>query len=324
MGRGGRLDFTIMRLLFAGTPEVAIPSLRALRESDHDVVAVLTRPDARRGRGRTLQPSPVSAAATEAGLPVLTPRTLRDPEAAAAIAELEVDAVAVVAYGNLVPPELLDVPRHGWVNLHFSLLPAWRGAAPVQHALIAGDDLTGATTFQIEAGLDTGPVLGTVTETVRPTDTAGDLLERLAVIGAPLLVASMDRLADGSAAPVAQPVDGVSLAPRLEAADALVDWRAPAIAVDRLVRGTTPAPGPWTTAPDGRRLKLGPVTIRTDVTSLPPGRLQVGRSEVLVGTGSGAVELGRVAPEGRSWMAATDWARGARLPEDAILGGVDR
>ena len=313
-----------MRLLFAGTPEVALPSLCALRESDHDVVAVLTRPDARRGRGRSLQPSPVAAAARAAGLPVLTPRTLRDPEAAAEIAALEVDAVAVVAYGNLVPPALLDVPRHGWVNLHFSVLPAWRGAAPVQHALIAGDDVTGAVTFLIEEGLDTGPVFGTVTETVRPTDTAADLLGRLAEVGAPLLVATMDHLAVGTAAPVPQPADGVSLAPRLEVADALVDWQSPAIAVDRLVRGTTPAPGPWTTAPDGRRLKLGPLTVDPAVTDLAPGSLRVGKQEVLVGTGSTAVRLGQVAPEGRSWMPAADWARGQRLTDGALLGASDR
>lgn len=313
-----------MRLLFAGTPEVALPSLRALRESDHDVVAVLTRPDARRGRGRSLQPSPVAAAAREAGLPVLTPRSLRDPEAAAEIAALEVDAVAVVAYGNLVPSALLDVPRHGWVNLHFSILPAWRGAAPVQHALIAGDDVTGAVTFLIEEGLDTGPVFGAVTETVRPTDTAADLLGRLAEAGAPLLVATMDHLADGTATPVPQSADGVSLAPRLEVADAHVDWRAPAIAVDRLVRGTTPAPGPWTTAPDGRRLKLGPLTVEPAVTDLEPGALRVGKRDVLVGTGSTAVRLGQVAPEGRSWMPAADWARGQRLTDGVRLGETDR
>ncbi|WP_152189651.1 methionyl-tRNA formyltransferase [Georgenia satyanarayanai] len=310
-----------MRLLFAGTPEVALPSLRALAESAHEVVAVLTRPDARRGRGRTLHPSPVAAWAREHGIPVLTPRTLRDVEVQEEIAALGVDAAPVVAYGALIPPALLDVPRHGWVNLHFSLLPAWRGAAPVQHAVIAGDDVTGATTFRIEAGLDTGPVLGTLTETVRPSDTSGDLLARLAESGAPLLLATLDALESGSAVPVPQPADGVSHAPRLEVTDARVEWAAPAVAVDRLVRGTTPAPGPWTTAPDGSRLKLGPVTVRADVVDLAPGALRAAKTEVLVGTGNGAVELGQVAPAGRSWMAAADWARGARLPEDARLGG---
>ncbi|WP_324653894.1 methionyl-tRNA formyltransferase [Georgenia sp. H159] len=309
-----------MRLLFAGTPEVALPSLRALVESSHEVVAVLTRPDARRGRGRTLHPSPVAAWAAEQGLQVLTPRTLRDPEVQDQIRALKVDAAPVVAYGALIPPALLDVPAHGWVNLHFSLLPAWRGAAPVQHALIAGDDVTGATTFRIEEGLDTGPVLGTLTESVRPGDTAGDLLARLAESGAPLLLATLDALEAGTAVAVPQPPDGVSQAPRLEVADARVDWAAPAAAVDRLVRGTTPAPGPWTTAPDGSRLKLGPVRVRTDITDLAPGALRPGKQDVLVGTGQGAVALGRVAPAGRSWMPAADWARGARLNEDARLG----
>lgn len=309
-----------MRLLFAGTPEVALPSLRALADSAHEVVAVLTRPDARRGRGRTLHPSPVAAWAREHDIPVLTPRTLRDPEVQEEIAALDVDAAPVVAYGALIPPALLEVPRHGWINLHFSLLPAWRGAAPVQHALIAGDDVTGASTFRIEEGLDTGPVLGTLTETVRPSDTSGDLLARLAESGAPLLLVTLDALESGSAVPVPQPADGVSHAPRLEVTDARVEWAAPATAVDRLVRGTTPAPGPWTTAPDGSRLKLGPVKVRTDVDDLAPGAVRAGKKEVLVGTGNGAVELGQVAPAGRSWMVAADWARGARLPEDARLG----
>ncbi|HLT84817.1 MAG TPA: methionyl-tRNA formyltransferase [Phototrophicaceae bacterium] len=309
-----------MRLLFAGTPEVALPSLRVLDDSRHDVVAVLTRPDARRGRGRTLHPSPVAAWARERDVPVLTPRTLRDEEVQEQIAALDIDVAPVVAYGALIPAELLDVPRYGWVNLHFSLLPAWRGAAPVQHALIAGDDVTGASTFRIEEGLDTGPVFGTLTETVRPQDTAGDLLGRLAESGAGLLLATLDALDAGTVVPVPQRLDGVSVAPRLEVADARVDWSAPAVAVDRLVRGTTPAPGAWTTAPDGSRLKLGPVRPRPDVDDLAPGQVRPGKREVLVGTGSGAVELGQVAPAGRSWMAAPDWVRGARLTEDARLG----
>ncbi|HLS73928.1 MAG TPA: methionyl-tRNA formyltransferase, partial [Actinomycetaceae bacterium] len=228
-----------MRLLFAGTPDVALPSLRALADSRHEIAAVLTRPDAPKGRGRTLHPSPVAAWARERDILTLTPRGLRSPEVQQQIADLGVDAAPVVAYGALIPPALLDVPRHGWVNLHFSLLPAWRGAAPVQHAVIAGDDVTGAVTFRIEEGLDTGPVLGTLTETVRPSDTAGDLLGRLAEGGAQLLVATLDALEDGTAAAVPQPAEGISHAPRLEVADARVDWSAPAAGVDRLVRGTT-------------------------------------------------------------------------------------
>ncbi|TQL04184.1 methionyl-tRNA formyltransferase [Cellulomonas sp. SLBN-39] len=311
-----------MRLLFAGSPAVAVPSLDALLASRHEVVAVLTRPDARAGRGRTLAPSPVAAVAREHGLPVLTPTTLRDPEVQAQVAALGVDAAPVVAYGVLVPPALLDVPAHGWVNLHFSLLPAWRGAAPVQHAVMAGDEVTGASTFRLEAGLDTGPVLGTLTETVRPRDTAGTLLDRLAVVGAELLVRTLDALEDGLLAPVAQPDEGVSHAPKLTVEDARVRWDHPSLAVDRRVRGVTPAPGAWTTLPDGSRLGLGPVTPVPEVTDLPPGRLRAGKSEVLVGTASGAVRLGEVTPPGKRAMAAADWARGARLDDGTVLGAT--
>ncbi|MHB1064186.1 MAG: methionyl-tRNA formyltransferase [Georgenia sp.] len=309
-----------MRLLFAGTPEVALPTLRALLASDHEVVAVLTRPDAPRGRGRTLQPSPVAEVARAEGVEVLTPKSLRDAGVAEQLAALKVDAAPVVAYGGLVPAHLLDLPTHGWVNLHFSLLPAWRGAAPVQRALIAGDEVTGASVFQLEAGLDTGPVYGTLTETVRPHDTSGDVLARLAESGAGLMVAVLDAIAAGDAVPQPQPADGVSLAPKLEVADAAVRWADPALAVGRLVRGCTPAPGAWTTSPDGTRLKLRPVTPRPDVTDLAPGQLRAGKHEVLVGTGSHAVTLGEVAPAGKSWMPAEAWARGAHPAADAVLG----
>ncbi|AEE46098.1 methionyl-tRNA formyltransferase [Cellulomonas fimi] len=311
-----------MRLLFAGTPAAAVPSLEALLASRHEVVAVLTRPDARAGRGRTLAPSPVKARALEAGIEVLTPARPRGEEFVARLAELDVDAAPVVAYGALLPAEVLDVPRHGWVNLHFSVLPAWRGAAPVQHALIAGDEVTGATTFRIEQGLDTGPVLGTLTETVRPRDTAGDLLTRLATSGAGLLVATLDALEDGELVAVPQPADGVSHAPKIEAEDARVRWSHPVHAVDRRIRGCTPAPGAWTTLPDGARLGLGPVLPRPDVTELAPGELRAGRREVLVGAGGGAVQLGDVTPPGKRAMPAADWARGARPADGTVLGGA--
>ncbi len=309
-----------MRLLFAGSPAPAVPSLEALLASRHEVVAVLTRPDARVGRGRTLQPSAVAAVARERGLPVLTPRTLRDPEVVAQITDLQVDAAPVVAYGVLVPRSLLDVPTHGWVNLHFSVLPAWRGAAPVQHAIMAGDEVTGATTFRLDEGLDTGPVLGTLTETVRPADTSGDLLGRLSTVGAELLVRTLDALEDGVLQPVPQPSEGVSLAPKLTSDDALVRWQHPAFAVDRRVRGCTPAPGAWTTLPDGRRLGLGPVGPLPEVTDLGPGEVRVAKHEVLVGTGAGAVRLGDVTVPGKRAMPAADWARGARLETGTVLG----
>ena len=311
-----------MRLVFAGTPEVALPSLDALVASSHEVVAVVTRPDARSGRGRTLHPSPVRRRAEEHGIEVLTPARPRDEDFLARLREIAPDACPVVAYGALVPQVALDIPVHGWVNLHFSLLPAWRGAAPVQHAVMAGDEVTGASTFRLEAGLDTGPVYGVMTERVRPTDTAGDLLARLAEGGAGLLVATMDGIADGSLTPVPQPVEGVSLAPKIEVADAEVRWERPAVAVDRLVRGCTPAPGAWTTF-RGERLKLSPLTVDGAYAGEPlaPGRLAAGKREVHVGTASGVVRLGTVRPHGKKEMAAADWARGVRIEAGERLGG---
>ncbi|GAB2470109.1 methionyl-tRNA formyltransferase [Xylanimonas ulmi] len=312
-----------MRLLFAGTPEAAVPSLEALLASRHEVVAVLTRADAPAGRGRKQAPSPVRVAAEAAGVPVITD-VPRGEEFVTLLRDLDVDAAPVVAYGHLLRPDVLAVPRRGWVNLHFSILPAWRGAAPVQRALIAGDEITGATTFLLDEGMDTGPVLGTLTETVRPRDTSGDLLDRLAHAGAGLLVATLDALEADDLIPQPQPGDGVSAAPKLTTADARVDFHTPALAVDRLVRGCTPAPGAWTTVPgpDGAavRLGLGPVTPRPDVTDLPPGRVRPAKREVLVGTATHAVELGLVQPVGKRPMAAPDWARGARLTPDTTLG----
>jgi methionyl-tRNA formyltransferase len=281
-----------------------------LLASDHEVVAVLTRPDARAGRGRKETRSPVAERADAVGLPVLQPRSPRDPEFLEQLAGLAVDCAPVVAYGALVPQAALDVPRHGWVNLHFSLLPAWRGAAPVQHAIMAGDEITGASTFLLEAGLDTGPVFGTVTEPIGPRDTAGDLLGRLAVSGAALLVATLDGIASATLVAEPQPADGVSLAPRIEPGDARIDWDLPAHVVDRRVRGVTPAPGAWTTW-RGERLRLGPVEPVADV-ELAPGEVSVSADGVLVGTGRGAVRLGTVQPAGKRMFAAADWARGAR------------
>ncbi|NEK58379.1 methionyl-tRNA formyltransferase [Geodermatophilus sabuli] len=308
-----------MRLLFAGTPEVAVPSLDLLLDSGHEVAAVLTRPDARAGRGRRVSRSPVAERADAAGVPVLQPRAPRDPEFLGTLADLGVDCAPVVAYGALVPQAALGLPRHGWVNLHFSLLPAWRGAAPVQHAVMAGDEVTGASTFLLEAGLDTGPVYGVVTEPVAPRDTAGDLLGRLAVSGARLLLATLDGIAAGTLVPEPQPAEGVSLAPRIEPADARVDWELPAYVVDRRVRGVTPAPGAWTTW-RGDRLRLGPVEPLPTSLGLAPGELSVGPTGVLVGTGRGAVRLGDVQPAGKRVLPAADWARGARPASGERVG----
>jgi methionyl-tRNA formyltransferase len=309
-----------VRLLFAGTPEVALPSLKALiAHPAHEVVGVLTRPDAASGRGRSLRPSPVAELAREHDIPVFAPAKPSDPDFAAAAAELEIDVCPVVAYGALLREPALSLPRYGWVNLHFSLLPAWRGAAPVQHALLHGDDYTGASTFLIGPGLDDGPVFGVLTEKIRPRDTSGDLLGRLAEAGAGLLVATMDGIADGSLFPVPQPADGASLAPKLSAADARIRFDLPAVAVDRRIRACTPAPGAWTDF-RGDRLKLGPVNGVDGSTPLPPGVLQVGKKSVLVGTATVPVELGQVQPPGKTSMAASDWARGARLTTGDSLG----
>ncbi|MFI7081341.1 methionyl-tRNA formyltransferase [Micromonospora sp. NPDC049903] len=301
-----------MRVIFAGTPAVAVPALAAVAASRHELVAVVTRPDAPAGRGRGLQRSPVGAWADEHGVEVLTPARPREPEFLERLRELAPDCVPVVAYGALVPPVALEIPRHGWVNLHFSLLPAWRGAAPVQHAVLHGDELTGASVFQLEEGLDTGPVYGTLTDEIRPADTSGDLLARLADSGSGLLVAVLDALEDGTARAEPQPADGVSLAPKLTVEDARVRWADPAFAVDRRIRACTPAPGPWTTFRD-ERVKLGPVTPAPDGPDLKPGELLVEKARVLAGTATVPVRLGEVRAAGKRAMPATDWARGVRV-----------
>lgn len=305
-----------MRVVFAGTPEVAVPALDAIAASPHELVGVVTRPDAPAGRGRRLTPSPVAQRAEELGVPVLKPAHPREPEFQEALRALEPDCCPVVAYGALIPRSALDIPRHGWVNLHFSVLPAWRGAAPVQHAIWAGDDYTGATTFRIVEALDAGPMFGVMTERIRATDTAGDLLTRLAEGGSSLLVATLDGIADGALEAREQPEEGVSLAPKISVDDARVDWTEPAVGVDRRIRACTPGPGAWTTL-DGERVKLGRVEVVADGPDLAPGLLRVGKNEVLVGTATEPVRLTELKAFGKKQMAAADWARGVRLPESA-------
>jgi methionyl-tRNA formyltransferase len=304
-----------VRLVFAGTPEVALDSLEAIAGSRHDLVAVVTRPDAPAGRGRHTVRSPVGAWADEHGIEVLTPARPKEPSFVDRLGELAPDCVPVVAYGALVPPVALAVPRYGWVNLHFSLLPAWRGAAPVQHAVLHGDEVTGAAVFQLEAGLDTGPVFGTVVEKVGPRDTSGDLLTRLASAGSGLLVAVLDGIEDGALRAEPQPVDGVSLAPKITVEDAQVRWGDPVFAVDRRVRACTPSPGAWTTF-RGERVKLGPVLPVPDGPRLRPGDLLVERNRVLVGTSTDPVALGEVRAAGKKPMSAAEWARGVRIGTD--------
>src|SRR5271167_1748436 len=329
-----------MRLVFAGTPQTAVPALDALLASRHEIVAVVTRPDAPAGRGRKVEASPVARCAAEAGIEVLTPARARDPEFLDRLREIAPDCCPVAAYGALLPQAALDIPANGWVNLHFSILPAWRGAAPVQHAIRHGDDVTGASTFQIVKELDAGPVYGVLTEPVRPDDTTGTLLDRLSHSGAELLVATLDGIEDGTVQAVPQPAEGVSFAPKITPADARVDWKLPAHVIDRLIRACTPDPGPWTEL-DGARLKLGPVSpdvpgapgspgppgspgtpgspgspgdpsgaAPTAPPDLAPGELYVGRHELLVGTSSRPVRLGDVQAPGKRRMTASEWARG--------------
>ena len=307
-----------MRLVFAGTPDVAVPSLEALLDSDHEVVAVVTRPDAPSGRGRRLQASPVAERADREGLEILKPERPRDPDFIARLIDLAPDCCPVVAYGALIPQQVIEIPAHGWVNLHFSLLPAWRGAAPVQHAVINGDPVTGAATFSLVRELDAGPVYRTITEPIGPTDTAGDLLHRLSVSGARLLVETLDGIAAGDLEPTPQPTDGISLAPKITVEDAKINWADSAVAVDRLVRGCNPAPGAWSTF-RGERFKINSAT-PDDRDDLGPGVLEITKRSVRVGTGRGSLLLGQVQAQGKKPMQAADWARGVQFAADESLG----
>jgi methionyl-tRNA formyltransferase len=313
-----------VRIVFAGTPSVALPTLRALVASRHTVAAVITRPDAPAGRGRRLEMSPVAALARELGIATLKPVRPNESDFLEQLRAIAPDCCPVTAYGALLPQRALDIPPRGWVNLHFSLLPAWRGAAPVQHAILRGDDITGASTFQIVRELDAGPVYGTLTEPIRPADTSGDLLGRLAVSGAQLLVATLDGIEDGTLRAVPQPADGVSFTTKLTPDDAHVDWKLPAHLIDRQIRACTPDPAAWTEF-DAARVKLWPVTLAAGAglasggPGLVPGELLVDRNAVYAGTGSVPVKLGDVQPQGKRRMAAADWARGLR---DATRGGT--
>jgi methionyl-tRNA formyltransferase len=279
------------------------------------VVAVVTRPDAPAGRGLRMTSSPVAERARQAGLEVLQPERPSDPGFQAGLRELAPDCCPVTGYGALIPGAALGIPGRGWVNLHFSLLPAWRGAAPVQHAILHGDEITGATTFQLVPELDAGPVFGMVTEVVKPSDTAGDLLSRLAVTGADLLVATMDGIEAGELEARPQSRDGISLAPKIGRGDARVDWSRPAVAVDRLIRACTPAPGAWTML-DGTIVRLWPVTLLggedAGEEAISPGEVAQRHGRVLVGTGTVPVGLGQVQPGGKRMMSAADWLRGVR------------
>ena len=308
-----------MRIVFGGTPDVAIPSLDSLVDSRHELVAVVTRPDAPSGRGKKLTASPVAQHAAKLGIEVLKPQRPRDEEFVSRLTEMAPDCCPVVAYGALLPQRVLDIPRHGWVNLHFSLLPAWRGAAPVQHAILAGDEITGATTFRIVLELDAGPIFGTVTEPIRPADTAGDLLHRLSLSGARLLVETLDGIEDGTLTPTPQPETNsqVSYASKINVEDARIDWTQPADLVDRLIRACAPAPGAWTTF-RGERFKINSAVISETVLS--PGAMEITKRSVRVGTTTQALELGEIQAQGKKPMTAADWARGIAFDTEPRLG----
>ncbi|MGB4324966.1 MAG: methionyl-tRNA formyltransferase [Candidatus Nanopelagicales bacterium] len=306
-----------MRLVFAGTPAAAVPALQLLIDSHHEILSVLTQPPSRTGRGRTLIPSAVELLARDHGIEVLAPEKVAS--AAEILRALEPDCIPIVAYGQIIPADMLAIPAFGWVNLHFSLLPALRGAAPVQHAIWGGDQMTGATTFLLDQGMDTGPVLGTMVEAILPSDTAGSLLHKLSESGAVLLHQTIDALEQGLLTPVAQPSDGVTYAPKIEKADARINWEYPAREVDRRIRAMTPAPGAWTTSPDGDSFVIDPIVLIDSDHSLGPGEIRIERNRVLVGTATTAVALGMLTPQGRKSMKAADWARGLRQPQERFM-----
>ncbi|AXL12150.1 methionyl-tRNA formyltransferase [Microbacterium foliorum] len=305
-----------MRLVFAGTPSAAVPTLHRLAD-EHDIVAVVTRPDAPLGRKRVLTPSPVAQAAAELGLPVIAAARL-DDAVTEAIAELDAELGVIVAYGGLVREPLLSTPAKGWINLHFSMLPSWRGAAPVQRALIAGDAELGASVFQLVPALDAGDVFAARVVDVDEQATADAVLEVLSVEGAALTAEVVAAIADGTA--VAVPQQGEpTLAPKLTLDDGLIDWTEPLSRVFARFRGVTPEPGAHTTI-DGLRLKILEAAPSAGVDALEPGRIAATKSSLLIGTASDPLAVTRVQPAGKGAMKAVDWWRGQRGAEDLRVG----
>lgn len=301
-----------MRVVFAGTPQPALPTFDALVRSDaHEVVGVITRPDAPVGRGRKLATSPVGQRAAELAIDVVKPASAKDPELAQWLSDRAPDVVVVVAYGALIPSPLLQLPPHGWVNLHFSLLPAWRGAAPVQHSLLAGETHTGVSVFELVPALDAGPVYRQTGVDIGTNETAGELLDRLAVLGAHTLLDALAAISAGEM-PVPQPDDGVTLAPKVLVGDARIDWGGTASHISNVVRGTNPAPGAWTEL-DGQRFKVLRASLSDAEVSLTPGELLASKKELLVGTGAGVLRLDQVQAFGKKPMSGADWARGVDL-----------
>jgi methionyl-tRNA formyltransferase len=304
---------TSLRLVFAGSPAAAVPSLEALLASRHEVAAVLTREDSPQGRRGVLTPTPVAEAARD--IEIIKANRLAG-RATERIQELAPDLGVIVAYGGLVREPLLSTPRLGWINLHFSLLPRWRGAAPVQRAIIAGDDVTGASVFQLVPELDAGDVYGTLSQSIGRHQTAGSLLESLSSTGAELLVRVVDSLADGTATAVPQ-VGAVTLAPKLVLADGQLDWWQDAETISNHVRGVTPEPGAFTTV-DGARLKVLDAAIARDVARVAPGHFELVGKALLIGTSSDPIELVTVQPAGKRPMAAADWWRGRPVTASGV------
>jgi methionyl-tRNA formyltransferase len=296
-----------MRIVFMGTPEFSVAALDALQDAGHEICAVYSQPPRPAGRGKKLRPSPVQARAEALGLEMRQPVSLKDPAEQAAFAALEAEVAVVVAYGLLLPQAILDAPRRGCLNIHASLLPRWRGAAPIHRAIMAGDAQTGVCIMQMDAGLDTGPVLSREALTIAATETTGALHDRLATLGARLIVDTLAQLEDLHPEP--QPEDGVTYAHKIDKAEARVDWSRPAVEVDRLIRGLSPFPGAWTEAA-GARVKL--LGSRVAEGAAAPGALLGGFT---VACGSGAVEITRAQREGKKPMDQADFLAGARLPE---------
>ncbi|MSS45466.1 methionyl-tRNA formyltransferase [Cutibacterium sp. WCA-380-WT-3A] len=308
-----------MRLLFAGTPDVAVPTLTALAaDRRHEVVVVLTRPDAAVGRHRTPRPCPVAMKAEELGIPTMKAATVKSGDVHDAVASLNVDAAVVVAYGGLIPADLLTVPRHGWINLHFSLLPRWRGAAPVQRAIMAGDAETGACVFQLVEALDAGPIYRTMTVPIGSTTTAGELLQELAQTATPLVISTLEDL-DAGVAPTPQSTEGVTIASQIHPDDVRVTVTADAEDIDHLVRGASPSPGAWAQLDDKRFKILRTRRLEADddvpsvVATAQPGQLVATRKQLFLGTGSQPLELLSVQAFGKRTMNGADWARGANI-----------
>lgn len=314
-----------MKIIFAGTPEVAVPTLKALLDSAHEVVAVLTRSAKPKKRGKAPVPSEVATYALQRGVPVIEADTLRDPQVQDQVRSLQADLGVVVAYGAIIPQVMLDSLPYGWINLHFSELPRWRGAAPVQRAIAAGDTTTAVNIFQLEAGLDTGPVYFSRRVDIDPEITAGQLLGELAESGALDVVTVVDQLAAGSATATIQSEGGVSYAHMINSADLEIDFKRSALELHNQVRAVSPAPAAHTWLPDGKRLKIYQTRVATNLPeeiSLQAGELYATKKQVWVGTGSDPLELLSVAPAGKQQMDAAAWARGARLEAGMKLGKV--